>query len=488
MSDSTYYSRNTSNSKSLNQVHKISNIYFHKLDKKVDVANRTFFTFYDKNRIRHLETNYITTDSTTLFNNNTKETSLLKDFQLSNILYISKRFQKANRSLTLIHNINYTSDRGENSLWIYNIYPSNVDSTDQVKDVKNSNLDSRLKITWVEPIFQNFTFHSTYLMKFGTQEKHILTYDRNSIPNIIDTSFSGKFNVTTIYHTVTEMFKYQKKALKIFLGTEYRYATINADEELTTITSNLKNSFLFPFFSIELSPQKTRRFIFKYSTSSNLPTIQQLQPIRDNANPNFIQIGNPHLKPTYTHLLLLNLYTWNMTSNNSINANLKYLFSNDDFSNQLITDEFGRIFIKTINIDNSALFSANINLSKNITLLPSGGYNRSWGVSILNTNMYSLTTDNFSSIIGIEYNNNKFLSIGFGGGIEYSSPKNGLNNISNPFLTYGFESNIDLTLLKKMNIICSTNSRWIENRSTNFYRNYNVINISLAYNFLKKIL
>src|SRR5699024_2936089 len=66
-----------------------------------------------------------------------------------------------------------------------------------------------------------------------------------------------------------------------------------------TIHQNVTN--VLPYLSYTYKFSNSERIRFNYSTSSSQPSLDQLQPVRDNTNPNSITEGNPNLKPDYTH-------------------------------------------------------------------------------------------------------------------------------------------------------------------------------------------
>ena len=67
---------------------------------------------------------------------------------------------------------------------------------------------------------------------------------------------------------------------------------------------------------------------FECTTNSAQPSINQLQPIPDNSNPNSITIGNPNLVPTFSH-------KFDMSFNSYKPVSGKYIWTNANF---IITD------------------------------------------------------------------------------------------------------------------------------------------------------
>lgn len=109
--------------------------------------------------------------------------------------------------------------------------------------------------------------------------------------------------------------------------------------------------------SIQLTFNNTRfgRFYnyldLELSTSYQYPTVDQLAPLLDNANPNFIQIGNFALKEQSTHTLLFKLIHNSLKSKNTFNYNLfMHVESIDNyFTNSNTIDTLGRTVSQPVN-------------------------------------------------------------------------------------------------------------------------------------------
>ena len=52
----------------------------------------------------------------------------------------------------------------------------------------------------------------------------------------------------------------------------------------------------------------------EYYTNSTQPDLNQLQPVPDNSNPNFIVKGNPDLLPTFSHTFNMDMYSFKPVS------------------------------------------------------------------------------------------------------------------------------------------------------------------------------
>ena len=97
----------------------------------------------------------------------------------------------------------------------------------------------------------------------------------------------------------------------------------------------------FSTFRFKFSESKSVGLTYK--TSSENPTINQLQPIVDNTNPNFINIGNPKLLPTFSHEFNLNYNSWKSISGSYTWLGADYNYTNNDIEmllNKILLQEY----------------------------------------------------------------------------------------------------------------------------------------------------
>jgi hypothetical protein len=128
---------------------------------------------------------------------------------------------------------------------------------------------------------------------------------------------------------------------------------INRISDISVI-QNINN--VLPRFKYEFKPSMSKRFSVNYTTSSQQPSINDVQPVQDNSNPNRTIEGNPNLKPNYVHNVMVNFNQWNALSGKYFWSGGSLNLTNNAFANQTKYDAFGRTTSKTVNVDGN--FSA----------------------------------------------------------------------------------------------------------------------------------
>jgi hypothetical protein len=206
----------------------------------------------------------------------------------------------------------------------------------------------------------------------------------------------------------------------------------------------------------------SQNFRVNYTTSSQQPSINDLQPIPDNTNPNRIQIGNPDLVPNYVHQLMINYNKWSLMSGKYIWAGGSFNLINDGFGIQTFFDQFGRQLSKTINVDGNLSSTVWVGggypiLDRKIEFQPSlqASFNRT--KNFIGT--LENTTDNYriAPELQVEFIWDS-LEITLSGLFAYNNPISSLSSVSNtPFTTQNYSLDVEWRLPKGFGIEVSGN-------------------------------
>jgi YD repeat-containing protein len=235
----------------------------------------------------------------------------------------------------------------------------------------------------------------------------------------------------------------------------------------------------------------SKRVNFNYNTSSSQPSINDLQPIPDNSNPNRIKVGNQDLKPNYVHNVSLNFNTWNALSGRYVWAGGYVSLTDNAFATQTDYDDFGRTISKTVNVDGNV--SSGIwagagfpILNRKIEFNPSmdASFNRYKSIIGTQDNI----TDNFAITpeMNIEFMWDS-LEIDLNGSYSYNNPKSSLSSVSNtPFTIQVYSIGVEWRLPKGFTI--GTDGKYTKNSQPGggFYdTEFFVLDANISKKFLK---
>jgi hypothetical protein len=231
------------------------------------------------------------------------------------------------------------------------------------------------------------------------------------------------------------------------------------------------------------------RLNFNYFTRSDQPSINDIQPVPDNSNPNRLKIGNADLKPNYIHTLNFQFNRWEALSGRYVWSGLNATLTDNAFATDTYFDALGRTLAKTVNVDGN--FSANAYAGAGFPL-----FSRKLEVSPNFNANYSKFTNYINGQENITYNP----SIGGGLSLElkfdslevsvtqnyfYSNPKSTFNSLSNtPFSTQEYSMEFKWTMPFGFKIIADGKYTINSQRASGFNRNIFVINAEIQRAFL----
>ena len=415
---------------------------------------------------------------------------------LSSEIRIKREFKKQDRLLK--YSFKYDESQNEevqfNLTENYFFDTSMNNNIDQNIFFNNNSKRFQSQFLFREPITKKWGIDIEHFYKINLGNQNMLTYNKDTTGEYSEEvrDFSNEFdnkkltNRTGLYY----IYRYKKDIIKI--GSYIRNVQIeNRDFEGNLITENLNFWDVLPKLMYRHKFSNSQRLKINYRTNSRQPSINQLQPVQNNSNPNQITVGNPDLKPDYSHRFNASYNHWKGLSGSFIWTSFDHRIIQNPFSNEITYDR-GRTISRTVNLDKTNSYSS----------LNFGGKS-ALGRSplVLNFRNYTSYSKN-NSIIENIYNTNTTLSQGneisfewdtdslffeIGTEISYSNPKNSISKIKQePFFTYEYWLDAEVEL--PWNMMFWTESSYTINtqRSDGYNINFLIINCGLEKRFTKK--
>ena len=356
LADTTYYTDDSTRNYSKDQSHRFNLSFETPLDSLTTLKIKPSFTydigFLESDDISKFETeNSLEVLRTSIGNKNDS-----KGYNLDATAIINRKFRKKKRELELRYDIDKVDNKTDGNLISESrliLEDSLFNQVNQSKINNNSSISHYTTLTYIEPIAKNWRTEFQYLYGFRTINQNTETYDfeDGAYSTELNTAFSNIFETTRQQHRggVKLIFEKGKHTLKA--GVKVRNIDIQNLNQITdsTISQNITN--ILPNFMYQFKPAVSKRFRINYTTSSSQPSISDIQPVRDNSNPNQIQIGNPDLRPNYLHNFRLNFNQWDAMSGRYLWSGSNITLTDDAFASSITYDDFGRSLTQTINVD-----------------------------------------------------------------------------------------------------------------------------------------
>jgi hypothetical protein len=407
---------------------------------------------------------------------------------------LRRKFKKADRTMRLVYNFNTSNDEGSGILKSYNKYYQLQLPNDSIDQQKTSNTISTSHsgtLVYEEPITKKIKLEFEYNISFNTatQDK-IANNFFNGEYSLLDTIFTNNFKNEKLNNRFSLKYIFENSKIKFTAGMRLRNISVNNTNLVsnTVITQSVNN--ILPFASYRYKASDTKSMSINYRTSSNLPSINNLQPVPNNNNPNSIFIGNPNLLPTFEHSLGFSFNSFKPLSGKSVWSGMNTNYINNAFANSTRFDSLGRTVSQTINVDGN--YNANIYIGGEteifkgaITMSPYffSGYDSRTNY----INGQKNITKNFSADLSSYFQwTNDTITIGISVGADYNVPQSSLSTLSNkPYTNQRYSANFSWMLPKKFTIETNLDYSIQANRSAGFNTNILIWGASLSKAFLK---
>ena len=273
-------------------------------------------------------------------------------------------------------------------------------------------------------------------------------------------------------------------------------ASLQKTELLSTNQTNGKNiqqgfTDVLPLFNLQYKMNSTRNLGLNYTTSTQNPTTNQLQPIIDVSDPLNSYVGNPNLKRTYQQSLDLNYFSANTFTQSNFFAFIAANKSDNAIVNADIIQSNGTRMSMPVNADGVYSFFANADMGFPIKKLSSRidigiGSNYNNNISFINGVKNNIQNSSIGPNLSWSFAKDDLIDVRFSARLNFSKAIYGLQpQLNSNYLQqiYGLESTQNLP----WGLIFNNTFNYTINtgRADGYNINMPIWNLSMAKGFLK---
>ncbi len=445
LADSSYYTKDSTNNQSLSSSHRINMNLQIDIDSltKLELKPNVHIDFGDQNNnsINDFRDNSFMSYLLTNVNNNYESKGLSSNSEA----ILRRKFEKKDRELEAKYILSHNENQSEGQLYTNTsnlLFDTLINQRKTNKNLSNTNY---FTLTYTEPLSKRFILTSEYFLELGASNQAKYTYNPNidSAFVIIDSLFTNDFVNDRFQQRGTAILTYLFKSHRISGGIGYRNIQIDNINQFNGIGINQNISNFLPNFSYQFKPSMAKRMNIRYSTSSAPPSANDLQPVRDNTNPNRIQEGNPDLKPNYQHRINFNANIWQAMTGRYFWSGGNATLTQNAFGNSTTFDSFGRTISKTVNVDGNMFATVYAGggypiLNRKITFKPSTNLSYFRNNNYINNQLNTTQTTTLNGSFDIDLSLDS-LDLSIGTGYTYVNPVTTLNSSSNqPYSTQNY--------------------------------------------------
>lgn len=307
-------------------------------------------------------------DTTSKGTNNNN--SFNKSPNFNGTLLFNHKFQKRGRNLSVnvVGGYNNTDGRS-NQLNITNTFLplQRIDSLDQRIFTDNRSDNFSIRFNYSEPIMKDRYLDLIYQYGQSFNSNDRATYLADALGNqTFSTLLSNAFETDFLNQRMGANIRTVKKKYNYTLGVSAQPVnqkgySISKDSAYTPI----KRLNLLPSanFAYNFTRNKTLRFF--YNGTARQPSFTQLQPVRDQSNPQYQTEGNPLLKPEQAHIFSTSFNNLNFLTGQTFFVGANYNFVvNQIVNNTSRLGASGSQLTKYENVNGNYTVSGFYNFSK----------------------------------------------------------------------------------------------------------------------------
>lgn len=493
LADSSYSTDNTIDDEKVSQNHTTNITVKHTLDSLTELELTSKSTYSPTEQNTNDNTLFLDQSENAVRGSFIKNTLSAIDFNSTSTLALKKRFLKKGRFLRVSYSYGYIGNTADGFLNAdnYSLFNSaNNSLVNQQKSQEHASQSHQVKTAYTEPLSKKFNVEWAYEFNYLKGEQNKKTTDKVGATYSQENAlFSNHFINTKEIQKLSTKLIYEVKKQKLSMGTAYRLQNTSSLNLKTAASLDQHLNTLLPFLFYDYKFSDNKRFNFTYSTASIQPTLNQLQPVNDNTNPNYTVIGNPNLLPNYTHNLRINYNSYKPISGFYVYTALNASISNDDFSNSIVFDSIGRSVSQSINVNGNQnydgefsvgipVFSQFLNIEPDITLW----YSKN--ASFINGQRNN--TSNKSIELALDLENDEDAYFNIGSSYTYTVPTATINPENyQPYLDQDYHAELTIPFYKKYSMDSKAAYHVLSRRSQGYNLNYLLWDLSISRKLLK---
>lgn len=349
--DSAYYTKQNLNQFSTSDKHSYSGMYEWKPDTNTTVK----FNADAGYRTSEILSRYI--DSTITphdvpINSDVRNISTKSDNKFFNAAVLYRRkFAKKGRTISAEFKENTNTTISDGYLNTSSNYYTNTPSVKNIDQRKTNNTEAIAfsgKLTYTEPLTKKVFLILNYATSVHNNTSKNYSYNKpggTGAYDALDTVYSSNYIYNVWNNSGGADIRLQGEKLRFSFGGDIAETKYKQVDNLLGI-KGYNNNYLnfFPRASLNIAISKQKSFQISYSGKTQQPSIEQIQPLRQNTDPNNIAIGNPSLKQQFNNSFNFNYNSYKMLKRQYTYAGGGFTFTKDAISQSITTTGFGRSY------------------------------------------------------------------------------------------------------------------------------------------------
>lgn len=317
-----------------------------------------------------------------LITRTTSETTMKSDQDKFNVnAMLTRRFKKERRSITFNVNANTDQNRSKTQYYSENFFQSSGDTTliDQFKNDKLANNSYGASVTYSEPLSKRLTAAVGYAFNSNSSETLNQSFDKDPLTGkytVLDQNLLNDFDFSSLKNGLNTSLNYKSNTLTVNLSNRLDFEDVKRRYNNLNTTLQRNQTSVNPVLSLNYKISKSKNLGFRYSGRTSQPSLTQIEPLKQNAQPLVEYLDNPDLKAGFN-----NSYSIDFNSYKQLKDQSFFFYVSADQGKKSITNSV------RYNLDEGTQQIAYVNIDKDNWRMYGGGsfsfvLQKKWGLKM----------------------------------------------------------------------------------------------------------
>jgi hypothetical protein len=392
--NNTTYSEG-SQSGSVNYNHRANIRLDHKIDSATSVLFRPRLSWQQNDANRTLQ-GITAAETITQSQINTRYQSNNRGINPAGDLLLRRRLRgRAGRTLSLSLNGAYNERDGTSILNTMSVGSTSSTNLNQQSLLTQHSATAAGNLAYTEPVGQHAQLQANYSLSYAPNNSDKRTYDFNTGDqqySRLDTALSNVFKNYYLTQGGGLSYRYNTRKIQASVGASAQVARLRGDQTFPR-PGPVDYTFwnVLPQANLMWRPDREHNVRLFYRTSTNAPSINQLQAVVNNSNPLQLTIGNPALRQEYNHSLVARYSVSKAETSSNFFALLSGSYTQNPISNRTLVAIRDTTLVPTgtseaVRLPAGAQLTQSTNLQQQYTVRALANYGRPLPTLKLNLN------------------------------------------------------------------------------------------------------
>src|SRR5690554_3984150 len=424
-SDSLQLYEETRNDENHTQRHRVDLRLDYDINERHALIWRPNVSFFKRESLNNLSAQNLFDSNTPISETMNTTRSSNESLRFNNDLTYVYKFGKPGRTISTSIATRLRNSEEESNLISANrnFLNNNLDSLIQNSNNNSKSFNYELEVEYTEPIGKYSQLSLEYEVGNDLSDnlQEVFRREMESTEFRLDSTLTNQFENSYLQHEIGLGFRYNKDKIRLFSSLDYEISRLDSDRLFPGYENTTRDFANFvPRIMLDYEFSEETNLRVGYRTSTDAPSVRQLQEVIENNNPLRISTGNPNLTQEYEHSIFTRFRKMNPETSRSFFMFLSGSMRNNYLGNATMIATRDTLIQGDVLLRQGGQFSRPVNLDGywNARTYFSFGFPLSFMKSNLNLNT-SANISNQPGLINGQLNNNS--NLGFGQGVGISS-------------------------------------------------------------------